>query len=193
MEMTSPVAMLASEAIRPLKRIEYERLAAEGFFDDEKVELLFGVVVKMTPPDPSHVESTYQLRRLIEAGLHDRARVMSQSPLAASDDSMPEPDVFVVPNADYWRAHPAKALLVVEVSRSSLRLDRGVKALLYEFCEVDEYWIVDVEGGAVEVYRDAHEGAWQTKSTHHRGETIAMRAFPDVQLAVSEILPPLTA
>lgn len=68
-----------------------------------------------------------------------------------------------------------------------------MKALLYGFCELEEYWIVDVEGGAVEVYRDPHEGTWQSKSTHHRGDVISMRAFPDVQVAVSEIVPPVTA
>jgi Uma2 family endonuclease len=191
MVMTSPAEILATEPIRPLKRVEYETLAAAGCFDDEKVELLFGVVVEMTPIDTTHVASVYHVRRTIERGLADRARVMSQSPFAASDDSMPEPDVFVVPNADYWNEHPTSALLVVEVARTSLRRDRGVKAMLYATCAVDEYWIVDVAGGVVEVYRDRHQGAWRTKTTHARGETIAMRAFPDVVVAVAEILPPL--
>jgi Uma2 family endonuclease len=52
---------------------------------------------------------------------------------------------------------------------------------------------VDVEGGLVEVYRDRHEGVWRSKSTHARGETIAMWAFPDVRVAVAEILPPVVA
>ncbi len=155
------------------------------------MELLFGVVVEMAPIDTTHVSSVYHVRRTIERGLTDRAMVMTQSPFAASDDSEPEPDVFVVPNADYWRQHPTSALLVIEVSRTSLRRDRGIKAMLYAQCAVDEYWIVDVEGGLVEVYRDRHEGVWRSKSTHARGETIAMKAFPDVIVAAAEILPPV--
>lgn len=191
MGMSSPAAILATETVRPLKRVEYERLAAAGCFDDENVELLFGVVVEMTPVDSTHVAAVYHVRRMLEHGIGERAMVLSQSPFAASDESEPEPDAFVVPNADLWHEHPTSALLVVEVARSSLRRDRGAKAGLYAACDVDEYWIVDVDGGVVEVYRDRHEGAWRTKSTHARGESIAMRAFPDVQVVVAGILPPI--
>ena len=56
---------------------------------------------------------------------------------------------------------------------------------------VDEYWIVAVDEGVVEVHRDAHERRWQTKATHHRGEMIGMRAIPNVEVAVSDLLPPI--
>lgn len=191
MVMSSPAEILATEPVRPLKRVEYERLATLGYFDDEKVELLFGVVVEMTPVDTTHVAAVYHVRRMLERGIGDRAIVLSQSPFAASDESEPEPDAFVVPNTNLWHEHPGSALLVVEVARSSLRRDRGAKAMLYATCEVEEYWIVDVDGGVVEVYRDRHEGAWRTKSTHGRGEVIVMRAFPDVLVAVAEVLPPI--
>ena len=190
--MSTPETIIrANEPVRPLKRIEYERLAAEGFFDDERVELLFGMVVPMTPIDPAHSESTYCVRRLLERRLGERARVRQEQPLAASDISEPQPDLAVVASVEYWKEHPAKAFLVVEVSRSSLRKDKGPKAVLYGLAEVDEYWIVNHVAEVVEVYRDRHDGEWRHKSTHRRGETIAMLAFPDVTIAVSEILPPV--
>jgi Uma2 family endonuclease len=189
MMMSTPM-IRTSAPIRPLKRVEYERLAADGCFEDEKVELLFGVVVPMAPIDPSHSESTEVIGEVLRRKLGDRARVRSQNPFAASDISEPEPDVFVVPNGDYWREHPARAFLVVEVARSSLPRDRGPKLALYALAEVDEYWIVNHVEGVVEVYRDRHAGEWRRKSTHQRGETIAMVAFPDVEVAVSEVLPP---
>jgi Uma2 family endonuclease len=68
--------------------------------------------------------------------------------------------------------------------------DKGPKALLYGLADVDEYWIVNHVDAVVEVYRDRHAGEWRHKSTHQRGETIAMLAFPDVAIAVAEILPP---
>lgn len=188
--MSSPETILRTESYRPLKRVEYERLAAEGFFDDERVELLFGVVVPMSPIDPAHSESTTRIAEALRLGLATRARVREQNPLAASDISEPEPDVAVVPYADYWNEHPAKAFLIVEVARSSLRKDKGPKATLYGLAEVDEYWIVNHVESVVEVYRDRHNGEWRQRTTHQRGETIAMLAFPDVQIAVSEILPP---
>jgi len=62
---------------------------------------------------------------------------------------------------------------------------------LYGLAEVDEYWIVNHVDGVVEVYRDRDQGEWRTVSLHRRGETIAMLQFPDVVIAVSEILPPV--
>jgi len=189
MEMMLPPD-LRNEAIRPLKRIEFERLAAEGYFENERVELLFGVVVEMTPVDPEHPMSLYQLRQMLERGVGARAMLRYQDPFAASDISEPQPDVSVVPKADYWKKHPEHAYLLVEVSRTSLERDQGVKAKLYGFARVDEYWIVNLVDEVVEVYRDAKNGKWRSKTTYRRGDTITMLKFPDVSIAVSEVLPP---
>jgi Uma2 family endonuclease len=189
MEMMNPLDIEA-EGHRPLKRVEYERLAAEGFFDDERVELLFGVVVEMPPTDPAHQESSYRMRRNVELAVGARAVVREANPFAASDISEPEPDVMVVPARPYWDQYPSRAHLIVEVSRSSIRRDRGVKVRLYGLAQVDEYWIVNQIEGTVEVYRDPHDGEWWSKSTHERGETVTMLAFPDVAIAVSDVLPP---
>ncbi|HEU0032958.1 MAG TPA: Uma2 family endonuclease [Kofleriaceae bacterium] len=188
--MPLPAPELVDEHIRPLKRVEYERLASEGFFDDERVELLFGAVVEMTPIDRAHVLSAYRVRETLARRLEGRALVLEGSPFAASDISEPEPDILVTAPSDDWTEHPTHAWLVVEVARSSLRKDRGVKARLYGLSEVDEYWIVNHEDGVVEVYRDRVEGAWRTKTVHGRGETIAMLRCPDVLVHVGEILPP---
>jgi len=156
MEMMLPPD-LVTEPIRPLKRVEYEKLAAAGCFEDERVELLFGVVVEMTPVDPAHPTSIYHLRRMIERGLGDRAILRAQDPFAASDISEPQ---------------------------------QGVKAKLYGLAEVDEYWIVNHVDEVVEVYRDRQRSQWQSVTTYRRGDTIAMLQFPDVTIAVAEILPP---
>lgn len=192
MEMLSPGAeMLAKEFIRPLKRVEYDRLAAAGCFEDEKVELLFGMVVVMTPIDPSHNMAVYQVRRGLEAGLSDRATVLSRSSFAASEDSEPEPDIFVIPNDDRsWTEHPSRAHLVVEIARTSLDHDQGPKSILYGSSHVEEYWIVNLPEHVVEVYRDPSRGRWRSKSIHHRGERVHMLAFPDVSIAVDDVLPP---
>jgi Uma2 family endonuclease len=179
------------ESIRPLKRAEYDKLVELGYFRRERVELVFGTVVKMSPIGDEHRESTYRVRRYIERQLGERAVVYDQGSFAATDDSQPEPDVFIVPNDDYWHKRPDHAYLIVEVAQSSLRWDRDIKSLLYGISQVDEYWIVNLVENVVEVYRDRVDGTFRTRTTHGRGETIAMRAFPDVTIAVSEILPPV--
>ncbi|CAN5867417.1 Uma2 family endonuclease [soil metagenome] len=193
MEMSSPQETLfATEPVRKLKRVEFDRLVAAGCFDDERVELLFGVVVEMPPTDPSHDAGVYAVHMKLMRSIGERARVQCQSSFAASDESEPVPDVFVVSHGrDVWNEHATSAHLVVEVSNSSLRRDRGTKALVYALTDVHEYWVVNLARGEVEVYRDREAGAWRTKSTHRRGETISPQAFPDVMVAVSEIVPPL--
>jgi Uma2 family endonuclease len=176
--------------IRRLKRLEYEQLAKLGIFDRERVELVFGQVVTMSPIDPAHVESVTTAHELLVHKLAGRARVRCQQPLAATDDSEPQPDIYVTAPGHSWDELPSRALLVVEVSRSSLKYDRGEKAFLYSISEVDEYWIVDHVHELIEVRRDRQAGVWLSIETFRRGDRIRMLAFPDVEIAVSEILPP---
>lgn len=179
------------EWLRPLRRVEFEQLAREGAFDDERLELLFGQLVVMSPPDPSHDASVTALTRALITRLGDRASVRTQCAFAASDHSEPLPDIVVCPPGFYWDEHPDHALLVVEVARCSLRKDRTIKAQLYSSVAVDEYWIVDVQGGCMHVLRAPDgEGGWREHRVAHRGEAIALVAFPDVSVDVSAILPP---
>lgn len=182
---------------RPLRRFtraEYERLVEIGVIgENERVELIFGMVVAMSPIDQAHSESTRRIYRTLDRQINDRATVYSQGPFAASEESEPEPDCYVVPNiADQWKTPPTRAYLVVEVARSSLAYDRGTKAFLYGISDVDEYWVVDHAHGTIEVRRGRAGGTWQSVTIHQRGEVIAMLAFPDVQIAVADILPPTT-
>ncbi|HVV82591.1 MAG TPA: Uma2 family endonuclease [Kofleriaceae bacterium] len=186
------VEAIAPGQIRGLKRREFDQLVKLGAFDDERVELLFGTVVTMGPPDPAHDESINTIDELLKTQLRGRARVRVQSCFAASDDSEPLPDILVVPPARYWDEHPSRAHLVAEVAKSSLRKDQGIKARLYGSVAVEEYWIVDLEAGGVHVLRDADgNGEWRTRRFARRGEVLRLVAFPDVELAVAQILPPV--
>ncbi len=190
--MSMAPGTIEPEGIRPLRRSEFHRLAATGAFDEERVELLFGQLVAMSPPDPSHDQSVTHLGTLLITRLGARASVRIQCSFAASDYSEPLPDVVVSPAGEYWRDHPSRALLVIEVARTSLRKDRNVKARLYGSVAVEEYWIVDVEGGCVHVLRDPDgEGAWRGHQVAHRGDTLVPLAFPDVAVEVTRILPPV--
>ena len=183
---------IAPAGIRGLRRREYDELVRLGAFENERVELLYGTVVTMSPSDPSHDESITTLDECLKGQLGGRARVRVQSSFAASDDSEPVPDILVVPPQPYWDDHPSTAYLVVEVARTSLRKDRGIKARLYGSVTVDEYWIVDIEAGLVHVMREPDgDGYWQSVRVARRGEVLHPLAFPDVAVAVSRILPPV--
>lgn len=183
---------IAPAGIRGLKRREYDELVRLGAFENERVELLYGTVVTMSPSDPSHDQSIVSLNEALLLQLGGRAQVRVQCSFAASADSEPVPDFLLVPPQQYWDDHPSKAYLVVEVARTSLRKDRGIKARLYGSVTVDEYWIVDVEAGVVHVMRDPDgDGYWQARRVARRGEVLHPLAFPDVAVAVSRILPPV--
>lgn len=185
------VPTIAPEWIRKLSRREYHLAGKAGLFEGERVELLYGQVVIRSPVDPAHEHSCWTIGERLRKQLGDRAHVRNGLSFAASEYSEPIPDVMVVPAVSYWKEHPEEAFLVVEVSRTSLRKDLGVKARLYGEVNVQEYWVVDVERGLVHVYRDADaSGAWTSHRVAPRGETIALAAFPEVALAVADILPP---
>jgi Uma2 family endonuclease len=81
-------------------------------------------------------------------------------------------------------------LLVVEVAESSLRYDAGRKLRAYARRNVREYWIVDLPHERIEVHRDPHGERYLTHLTFERGASVAPAAFPDLEIAVDEVLPP---
>jgi Uma2 family endonuclease len=176
------------EDIRPITRAEYEELAGAGRFDDERVELLYGVIVKMTPPRPPHEGLIQRLTRLFVLALDPRAAVRIQSTLFVSDVSLPQPDLAIVPPGDYLDEHPTVAWLVVEVADSSLRKDTGVKARLYAECGVPEYWVVDVKANEIEVRTQVVEGRYMRITRHGKGERIVLVKFPDVVIPTDHVL-----
>jgi Uma2 family endonuclease len=135
---------------------DYFDLVRRGVLaEDDRVELLDGVIVAEPPMDPPHATGIALAARAIGHAIGDRATMRVQSPFIASPFSAPEPDVAVVPGAldDYEHAHPSVALLVIEVSASSLQQDRLSKSRIYAGAGVPEFWIVNLRDACVEVFR----------------------------------------
>jgi Uma2 family endonuclease len=183
-------ALLLPERPRPLRRAEYDRLVALGAFEDERIELLHGVLVEMSPPDPGHASPIDRLTMLLVPALVGKAIVRVQQSIvtgAPGDESEPQPDLAVVPPGDYRKAHPARALLVIEVALSSLNKDRKVKAPLYAASSFPEYWIVDVRAQRIEVHRSPAGDRYTSVTRHAPGEVLRPEAFPDLAVSVAEV------
>lgn len=181
---------LAPERVRLIRRVEFEQMAELGLFDDERVELLDGVIVEMTTPGTRHSESVNRvMKAFFGLELQGRARIRVQLPVALDEYSLPQSDLAIVPHADYSHEHPRVSLLLIEIADASLRKDTRVKAALYASQGAREYWIVNLVDDVIEVRRDPGPNGYQTMTTHRRGETVAPLEFPDLVLAVSEILP----
>ena len=182
------MATSAAEVIRPLRRVEYDQLVALGAFQDERIELLEGALVAMSPIGAPHNGAVQKLNRLLVLALEGRAAVRCQSSFAALEFSEPEPDFAVVPPGDYDLDHPSEAYLIIEVSESSLAMDRGKKLRLYASCAVPEYWVVNLPERCIEVYTGPIAGAYSHVERYERGQSIRWLAFPDVIVAVADVL-----
>ncbi len=179
---------LRGQPVRPLKRSEYDKLAELGAFEDEKIELLYGLLVPMSPVGEPHCSAIERLTELFVVKLVGRARVRIQMPIAASNESEPEPDVAVAPLSTDISDHPAHPLLVIEVAQSSLDKDRQVKGRLYAECGVPEYWIVNLVDRVIEVHTDPSGVAYRSCRVFRAGDVVQPAAFPDVQVPVSVVI-----
>lgn len=181
-------ALALEEVFRPLKVTEYVALAEMGAFENEKVELLRGQLVRVPPRDGVDAWVVGTLNNLLVQHFGRFVTVRPAAPLNASVDSMPEPDFALVPKTPRPGPHPERALLLIEVSRSSLRLDRKVKAPLYAEGGSPEYWIVDVDAAQLEVFRAPRDGQWTEHFVLNASDTIRPVSFPDVVFPLATFL-----
>ncbi|MCC7000423.1 MAG: Uma2 family endonuclease [Deltaproteobacteria bacterium] len=189
MSSIAPELVLAGETLRPLKRVEYDRLVELGAFQDERVELLAGVLVAGSPQGARHAQTIQRLTQRLVMALAGRAEVRVQLPLAASAESEPEPDFAVVAPGDYASGHPTRAFLVIEVAETSQQRDRVLKGRLYASAGIPEYWLCDLAAGAIEVHTAPGEDGYQQVEVRRMGDSVGPSAFSDVVWLVSDLLP----
>lgn len=174
-------------------RLEYDRMAEAGIFSpEERVQLIDGDIVAMTPQNSPHAVTIGKTQRVLERCFGPNVWVRVQMPLIVDPDSEPEPDLAVVPGApaDYRDEHPRTALLVVEVSDSTLHLDRDRKRAVYARAGISEYWIVNLADRCLEVYRDpVHAGSYRSSQTLRPSETLSPLAARTATVAVADLLP----
>ena len=159
-----------------------------GLFDGEKVELLRGLIVRMSPQKSRHAGAVQFLTHFFVQALvpSGRASVRVQLPLAMGADSEPEPDVALVAMGGYRDHHPDGAFLVIVVAETSLAADRE-KAEIYSAGGIAEYWIVDTAHDLVEVRSDIVGGVYTRVTPYRRGQTLAPASSSDLCLAVSDL------
>jgi|SRR5579862_3736706 len=172
----------------------YEAMIEHGILTrDDKVELIAGEIVEMSPIGSHHSATVSLIAQTIGRVLGDRSNVRTQQAIALPPDSEPEPDVAVVRSRKdhYWEAHPRPAdiMLVIEVADTSLTVDRFVKLPIYAAAGIPESWIVDLTNSVIEVYREPRQDAYSTKTVLRRGDRIAPITFPDVSIEVNSLFP----
>jgi Uma2 family endonuclease len=170
---------------------EYHRMIATGILDeDEHVELLEGVITAMSPHGVPHARCIQWLNRYLIRTLSEDYVVRPQLPLTLRPRNEPEPDLAVVSAAaEKEDAHPSAALLAVEVSDSSLGVDRRVKTVVYARAAIHEYWIVDVKAKLVQVYTDPDpaQAVYRKVRTVTEAETLTSDTLPQLSFPVADL------
>jgi Uma2 family endonuclease len=154
-KITPDHAPPAFPAERLWTREEWDRLVDIGFFADERLELIEGRIVRMSPQRVTHSVAVELVDRYLRSAFSSGHRVRVQLPFRTSDGSEPEPDLAVIAGDDprASKEHPSSAVLVVEISDTTLEYDRR-KAALYAVSAVPEYWILNLISGTLEVHRN---------------------------------------
>ena len=172
-------------------------LADQGFFQDRRVELIEGEIIEMPVPKPPHVMALGLTEDALRAAFGRGFSVRTQVPLNLGDASEPEPDLAVVPGGprDYPE-HPTTALLVVEISDTTLAIDRGRKASLYARAGLADYWIVYLVDRRLEVRRTPGPDSTQPYGCGYQDVTVlgptdsvAPLAIPAARITVADLLP----
>jgi Uma2 family endonuclease len=167
---------------------QFEWLSDEGQFGDARVELLNGEITVKGLQTPNHAQAIRKLTRNFILNLEDRACVSPQLPmllpLPPADFVLPDVALLKVPDDEYkYRNVEARdALLVVEVSDTTLVRDQGVKLEAYARNTIGEVWILNLNKNLLEVYREPFDTEYASKRTYKVGMKVAPLEFPDVLL-----------
>ena len=153
-----------------------------GLFEDQRVELLDGMIVDMSPSDPKHEFAIDVISENLFKAFVDRARVRVQNAVDIElPEWLPHPDVVLVKRQDYSkvRPKPEDIFILIEVANTSLRLDLGRKRDIYARVGVKDYWVADINGERWTVHRDPEGERYESVFEVPFGEEIAPLEFPN--------------
>ena len=175
---------------------EYLAMAAAGILhEDDRVELIDGVIITMPPIGDRHTGGTDWATTLLVPPLIGRATVQLGGPVYLNDRNAPQPDVALkrwnAPGSGRLeRATPERVYLVIEFADSSLAFDQGAKLARYAAAGIPEVWVANLRAREVTAYSDPSGSEYASVHTYGAGDSISPRAFPDVVLAVADFMPP---
>lgn len=175
---------------------EFERLADDGFFHDQQVELIDGKVIVMPPMKEPHATGVEKARRALDRVFGHNVWIRVQMPLHLGRRNAPYPDLAVVTGEPgSYATAPTTAQLVVEVADTSLAHDRR-KSALYAGANIADYWILNLVDRQVEVFRNPvaiasgkRRAGYASASQFGPGDAVAPLAAPKSPVKVADLLP----
>ena len=184
--------MVAQLLKRQFSIHDYHQMVVAGILsEDERVELIEGEIIKMSPIGVRHASCVKRLIKLFSQLLGDHVLVAVQDPVELSNLSEPQPDLALLqPRNDFYAAghpQPQDILLLVEVADTTIESDRTIKIPLYASSGISEVWLIDVNEQVIEVFREPTDNSYQNIQKFQQGE-IFVQAFPNVSFTVKQVL-----
>lgn len=185
--------MLPAVRHYPISVELYHLMAERGTFaPDERIELIDGEIIEMSPIGSRHVSCVNFLSAFLNRLYLDKFIISIQNPIVAADDSEPQPDLALLyPRDDFYRTATATGkdvALVIEVADSTAGFDRSRKFPVYAEAGIPEAWLVDLEAGLVEVHFFPKERAYGVVKVYVRGDMATSETMPDLKIPVNDIL-----
>jgi Uma2 family endonuclease len=172
---------------------EYYLMAQGGVFaEDDRLELIEGEVIEMSPIREHHSGCLNRLNKLLHRSVGELAIVSVQAPISSDDFSEPQPDVALLkPRADFYsNSHPTPAdvLVIIEVADTSVEYDRRVKLPLYARAGIPEAWLVILPKDSIEVHSEPKNGKYQKVQRLKRGKTVVSASLAGLSVKVDDVL-----
>ncbi|GFZ99996.1 Uma2 family endonuclease [Okeania sp. KiyG1] len=185
---------MSVELLRQLFTVDqyYKMLDAGVFTENQRVELIRGEIIKISPMGIRHSASVKCLAELFILRLAQTVTVGIQDPVRLNNTSEPQPDISLLQRRpDFYETRhpqPENVFLLIEVSDTTIKYDREIKVPLYAENNIVEVWLVNLTEECLEVYRQPKGNGYEIVQTFQRGETVTIQALPDVTFTVDEIL-----
>jgi Uma2 family endonuclease len=168
---------------------EFHRFGDMGVFEGRRAMLIDGVIMEEGPMNPPHALTLELTEEALRVAFGGGWRFRIQSPLVLGQDLDPEPDLAVIAGTPRGSSgHPTTADLVVEVADSSLNFDTNEKRLLYARAGIRDYWVVDINGRRLLVYRDPQGGDYATQQALGPADAVSPLAAPASPVRVADLL-----
>jgi Uma2 family endonuclease len=170
---------------------QFQRMDQLGIFaSDQRLELINGEIVEMSPIGTRHAGKINRLVHLFRQ--INNAYLSVQNPIRLSGSSLPQPDVVLLrPRDDFYDntyPEPADVLLLIEVADTSLAYDRDVKVPLYAQAAIPEVWIVDLNKRELAVYRYPVNGKYTEVRYPQPADTVAPVLLPEATYFAEQIV-----
>jgi len=173
---------------------DYHRMGEAGILsEDDRVELIYGEILAMSPIGPRHNAAVDRANRAMVNIAGERAIVRVQGSVGLDEYDEPQPDIVLLrPKEDFYASQlpgPPDILLILEIAESSLEYDRTIKARLYSETGIPEYWVADLKNDCLFVYGDLRDKSYRLVRQFHRGDLIVPQLLPECRLQIDVLLP----